>query len=158
MFNTVETIHDNWCLWIRSIHWISNNTWKSCWYSHGLVWFHIIFFIWNWTKLSDNFHRKLLIHYINVTICKVVEYIRNFDIKDISKFSLEYNPLTKAYNLHDGLHWGDRWYNRLTCTVKCQYSDDLTLLKRNFRWTIVFCRNRPEILFMMQPCAYIRGS
>jgi hypothetical protein len=30
---------------------------------------------------------------------KVVEYIRNFDIKDISKFSLEYNPLTKAYNL-----------------------------------------------------------
>ena len=30
---------------------------------------------------------------------KVVEYIRNFDIKDISKFALDYNPLTKAYTL-----------------------------------------------------------
>ncbi len=30
---------------------------------------------------------------------KVVEYIRNFDIKDISRFSLEYNPLTKAHTL-----------------------------------------------------------
>ena len=28
---------------------------------------------------------------------KVVEYIRNFDIKDISKFALDYNPLTKAH-------------------------------------------------------------
>jgi hypothetical protein len=28
---------------------------------------------------------------------KVVEYIRKFDIKDISKFALDYNPLTKAH-------------------------------------------------------------
>ena len=39
---------------------------------------------------------------------KVVEYIRNFDIKDISKFALDYNPLTKAYTL-------SRWdYNEET--------------------------------------------
>ena len=30
---------------------------------------------------------------------KVVEYIRKFDIKDISKFPLDFNPLTKAHTL-----------------------------------------------------------
>ena len=30
---------------------------------------------------------------------RLVEYIRNFNIKDISKFALDYNPLTKAYTI-----------------------------------------------------------
>jgi len=35
----------------------------------------------------------------------------------------------------------------------------LTILKRNFRRTIVFCQNTVhEILFIMQPFVYIRGS
>lgn len=39
---------------------------------------------------------------------KVVEYIRNSDIRDVSRFSLEYNPLTKVHTL-------SRWdYNEET--------------------------------------------